>query len=227
LLEWLGVLPAARGRPGEAERSAPASPAAARPADSPVVEARPAIGWAAGADLELATNPGFDVSLIRPSIRAELQFGRGQAPLWFELGARFGAPASWDRGLDAARFETAVERVEYSDAQAALHTALGFGAARATVLAELEGGLSFAQVVARTDAGGEVGRPHDGVSAWVGLGLGLRYPLASALSLAAAVQGQWLAERARYRIEGSPVLEEGPVRVTTRLGLIWESALLP
>jgi hypothetical protein len=230
LLEWMGVLPAARGRPSGVQQPArPAAPAAASTTAEPAAGeggGSLALGWAAGADLELATSPGYDVSLVRPSIHAEAQLGRARAPLWLELGGRLGAPASWDRKLDATLFETAAERVEYSDTQVALHAALGFGSGRATLLGELEGGVSFAQVEAEAAAGEEVGG-HDGLSGWLGLGLGLRYPLASGLGLAAAVQGQWLTERARYRIEGSPVLEEGPIRVVTRLGLIWESALLP
>jgi hypothetical protein len=187
---------------------------------------RPVLGWAAGADLELATSPGFDVSLARPSVSAELQVGRGRDPVWFGLGARVGAPASWDRGLEAERFATGAERVEYSDFQTGLHAAIGLGAGASTVFAQLEGGASFVRIEALSSSERQVGE-HDGVSGYLGLGLGLRYRLASALGIAATVQGQWIAERARYRVEGAPVLEEGPVRVATRIGLIWESALFP
>src|SRR5688572_28961504 len=110
LLEWLGVLPAARGRPSEPSPAVPASPVAGpRHEGEPPEEARSMLGWAAGVDLELATSPGFDVSLARPSISAELQIGRGRQPLWFGFGARLGAPASWDRGLPPERFTTAAE----------------------------------------------------------------------------------------------------------------------
>lgn len=226
LLEWLGVLPPARGRPGAPVLTVPPEAAAALQEEARAESERPALGWAAGADLELATSPGFDVSLARPSIHAELQIGRGREPLWFGFGARIGAPASWDRGLEPERFATRAERVEYSDFQTGLHAALGFGAGRSTVFAQLEGGASFAHVEALSAAERSVGE-HEATSAYLGAGVGLRYRLASALALAAEVQGQWLAERARYRVEGSPVLEEGPIRVTTRLGLIWESALFP
>jgi hypothetical protein len=229
LLEWLGVLPAARGRPSES----PPQPAPPQVDSVPVThdDARPestrsALGWAAGADLELAASPGFDVSLARPSINAELQIGRGRDPLWFGFGARASAPASWDRGLSAERFATGAERVEYSDFQTGLHATLGFGAGRSSAFAQLEGGASFVHIQAFSTSERSVG-DYEGVAGYLGAGLGLRYRLASALALAAAVSGQWLAERARYRVEDAPVLVEGPIRVTTRLGLIWESALFP
>jgi hypothetical protein len=226
LLEWLGVLPAADGVPDQhAQKVMPPPPAQ----EAEVLAAPPdasALGWAAGADLELATNPGFDLSLVRPSLSVELQTGRARASPWFALGARFGAPASWDRRLDGAALELGAERVEYADWQAALHAGIGVGAGRASLLAQLEGGLSLASVEAVTRSGERVG-DYTGVSAWLGLGLGLRYPLASALSLAAAVQGQLRLAPARYRFDGVKLLEEGPIGVVTRLGLIWESALLP
>jgi hypothetical protein len=227
LLEWLGVLPAARGRPSEPSPPPAARPAAAIPHDEARAEgARSALGWAAGADLELATNPGFDVSLARPSVHAELQIGRGRDPVWFGFGARVGAPASWDRGLSSERFATGAERVEYSDFQTGLHAAIGLGAGRSAVFAQLEGGASFERIEAFSTSDRRVG-DYAEVAGYLGLGLGLRYRLASALALAATVQGQWIAGRARYRIEDAPVLEEGPIRVATRIGLIWESALFP
>ena len=224
LLEWLGVLPAAIGRPAQHAQQAGA------PAQEDELTAAPndasALGWAAAADLELATNPGFDLSLVRPSLSVELQLGRARTAPWFALGARFGAPASWDRALDGAALERGAQRVEYSDMQTALHAGIGVGSARATVLGQLEGGLSLASVETLTRSGERVA-DYGGVSGWLGLGLGLRYPLASALCLAAAVQGQLRLAPARYRFDGVKVLEEGRIGVVTRLGLIWESALLP
>ena len=226
LLEWLGVLPAARGRPSEPSRATAESKAAAQRVEQRGENARPALGWAAGADLELATSPGFDVSLARPAIAAELQLGRGTRPVWLALGARLAAPASWDRTLEPQRFTTGARRVEYSDVQTGLSGVVGFGAGRSTWFAQIEGGVTFAQVEAFADADRSLGA-HDTASGYLSAGIGLRHRLASALALAATVAGQWRPERARYRVEGSKVLEEGPIRVATRIGLIWESALFP
>jgi hypothetical protein len=226
LLEWLGVLPAARGRPSAGESALPAG----AKVDAPLVPSDtsgpppPRVGWGLGADLELAMSPGFDVSLARVSISGEVQLGRRRGPTWYAFGARLGAPASWERQLDAGAFAAGVERIVYSDVVTGLHAALGYGAGRATILGQIEGGLSFARVEALTQGGARVG-DHDDIAGWLGLGLGLRYPLVWGLSVAAAVQGHWLADRTTYRVDGAQVLEEGPVRVVTRIGLIWENAL--
>jgi hypothetical protein len=225
LLEWLGVLPAARGRPSGGE-----TPAKAVKVDAPLVPSDtsgpppPRVGWGLGADLELATSPGFDVSLARASVSGEVQLGRRRGPSWFAFGARLGAPASWERQLAASTFAAGVERIAYSDVVAGLHAALGYGAGRATILGQIEGGLSFLRVEALAQDDARVG-DHDDVAGWLGLGIGLRYPLVWGLSIAAAVQGHWLADRTTYRVDGAKVLEEGPVQVVTRIGLIWENAL--
>jgi hypothetical protein len=226
LLEWLGVLPAARGRPSDREPPAPSG----KPIDAPVVPTeasgppQSALGWGLGADLELVTSPGFDVSMARASISGEVQLGRRRGPSWYAFGARVGAPASWDRALNPGAASAGVERITYSDVMASLHAGLGYGAGRATILGEIEGGLSLARVQALDADGARVG-DHEDVDGWIGLGVGLRYPLVWGLSVAAAVQGRWLADRATYRVQGTKVLEEGPVRVVSRIGLIWESAL--
>jgi len=228
LLEWLGVLPAARGRPSAGQTAARTGGV-----DAPLVPSDtsgpppPRVGWGLGGDLELATSPGFDVSLARASISGEVQLGRRRGPSWFAFGARVAAPASWERQLEAGALggiAAEVERIMYSDVVTGLHAALGYGAGRATILGQIEGGLSFVRVEALAQDDARVG-DHDDVAGWLGLGLGLRYPLVWGLSVAAAVQGRWLADRTRYRVDGAKVLEEGPVQVVSRIGLIWESAL--
>jgi hypothetical protein len=146
VLEWAGALPAAHGAPqgpASARDEAPPSRDVRPPPEVPSASpARSLFGWAAAMELELAATPVFDVNLVRPALAAEMQVGRGQMPVWYAFGLRAGAPASWERGLDAG-FATGVERVTYSELQGALYATLGASASRATLYAQLEAGLYY------------------------------------------------------------------------------------
>jgi hypothetical protein len=222
LLEWLGAAPPAR-----APESAPPPASTPRaPPEEPSPRPLPTLSWAAGADLELMSSPGYEVSLWRPSVSAELQLGRGHWPAWLALGVRGSAPASWQPQLAQGVVARGVREVDYSSADLALHAAVGLGNEPATLLVGLVGGLSWIDVEARARGGGVAGE-HAEARGFLGLGLGLRYPIAWGLALGVGAELHWLPDRARYRVGGTQVLEEGPLRAQTRVGLLWESAFSP
>jgi hypothetical protein len=219
LLEWLGVT----ARPA---LEAPQAGARSRPAHRPVepLEAERGPGVAFGAGLELSASPGFDPELSRLALEAGVELGRGRAPLWAWLslrGSLLGAASRTPLDADA----TSAERVEYESTSLSLHGALGFGQRTAALTLGPVAGLALVHVAALDRRGDELG-VYDVVSPFVGLALGLRYPVAWGFSLALSAEGQSLLKPNRYRVEGERVLEEGTLHVLTRLGLFWESGPL-
>jgi hypothetical protein len=219
LLEWLGAAPRAEvavvqdgasiGVRETAEQREPA-------------KARSAIGFAAGAGIELSASPGYDPSLTRLAVEAGVELGRGRGPLWTWLGVR--ASLFGSASLGALPDTTAdVRRVEYRGHDLALQGALGLGSDGAALGLGPVVGLSLIDVRA-SDRRGEVVGDHAQVSAFLGAGIWLRYPVAAGFGLALGAEAQWLVTPVRYRIEGIEVLEEGPFRAQTRIGLVWESS---
>lgn len=223
LLEWLGAVPAAR--PLEPAAQAPPGERSAG-VDTERERQEGAFGLTAviGADFEITSSLGYgyDVSLVRPALGAGLQWGRGQSSPWFGVGARVAAPASTDQQL-GVRAPGEIATVRYASLDPAVTASLGIGAAKASLVGELGLGLSISKVEGRGAAGARLAQ-SDAVAPWFGLGLSLRYPLVWGLSLSVGAEGQWLLhERRRYWVGGTSVLEEGWVRLATRLGVRWES----
>jgi hypothetical protein len=220
LLEWLGAAPRAEvavakdgawiGVRDEADRRKPGG------------EARSAIGFAAGAGIELSASPGFDPSLTRLAVEAGVELGRNRAAVWTWLGAR--ASLFGSTSLSALPDTTVdVQRVQYRGHDLALHGALGLGSDGAALGLGPVVGLSLVDVRA-SDRSGEALGEHAQVSAFLGAGIWLRYPLAAGFGLSLGAEAQWLLAPVRYRIEGIEVLEEGAFRAQTRIGLVWESS---
>lgn len=216
LLEWLGAAPRAQVAvtPHDASVDARATAARAEP-----VEERSAIGFAAGAGIELSASPGYDPSLTRLAVEAGVELGRNRAPVWTWLGVRaslFGSTA-----LGALPDTTVgVRRVEYRGHDLALHGALGLGGEGAALGLGPVVGLSLVDVHASNRRGDDLGE-HEQVSAFLGAGMWLRYPIAAGFGLSLGAEAQWLVTPVRYRIEGIEVLEEGTFRAQTRIGLVW------
>lgn len=218
LLEWFGAVPPARplepaAPPVQGERSAEI--------DSDGREASYGLTAVVGADFEVTSSLGEEVNLMRPTLAGGLQWGRGQSSPWFGVGVRVAVPASTDRELTGSA-PGAIARIRYASLDPAVTASLGIGAANASLVGELGLGLSILEVEGRSAAGARLAR-SDAVAPWLGLGLFLRYPLLWGLSLSVGAEGQWLIERGLYRVAGTPVLEEGRVRLATRLGVRWES----
>jgi len=225
LLEWLGAAPHARTPERESPAASP-GPAPRAPPPEQSAHARSTPSWAVGADLELTSSPGYDVSLVRPSVVGELQLGRGAWPVWLAFGLRGSGRASWEPRLAPGVVAGGVRQVEYSSTDLALHAALGLGDGAAALIAGLVSGLSWVDVEAR-ERRGEVAGDSAEVRGWLGLGVWLRYPIAWGLGLSVGAELHWQPDRARYRVAGAEVLEEGPLRTQTRVGLVWESAFSP
>ncbi len=221
LLDWLGAVPPAR-----APDAAVSPPASDAELEAEPKEAPSPLSAVIGADFEITSSPdpgspGHDVSLLRPTLSGGLQWGRGLRSPWFGVGARLAAPASTERTLDRS-IPDQVAAVRYASIDPSVTVALGLGSGEASLVGEFGVGLSIVAVEAR-DAAGATLTEDDAVAPWLGLGLSLRYPLLWGLSLAVGAEGQWLVERGRYQVDGTSVLEEGRVRLATRLGIRWES----
>lgn len=176
------------------------------------------------ADLDLRASPGYDVSLARLALGAELQFAR-RRPWWFALGARVALPATHTKQLDAASARAGVERVDYSSWDAALQLSAGHGLGGGALIGTASAGMSLDSVEARS-AAGKVAGDDDRVVGFVGLGLALRYPLALGFAVALGADAQLALQHVRYRVRGEPVLEEGLIRVASHIGLVWENAFV-
>jgi hypothetical protein len=176
------------------------------------------------AELDVRASPGYDVSLARLALGAELQFAR-RKPWWFALGARVTTPATRTRRLDAASVRAGIERIEYSSTDAALQVSAGHGLGGAALIGTVSAGLSIDSVEARS-ASGTVAGDDDRLVGFVGLGLALRYPLAIGFALALGADAQLALQHVRYRVRGEPVLEEGLFRIASHIGLVWESAFV-
>jgi hypothetical protein len=211
LLHWLHAEP----------QAAPATPASFARARA---RTRSALSGAASAELDLRTSPGYDVSLARLALGAELQLGR-RTPWWFALGARAALPATFTRKLDAASARAGVDHVDYSSTDAALQLAIGRDLGGVALLGTLGAGLSIVSVEARAPSGALAG-DADRLVGFLALGLALRYSLVWGFALGLGADAQLALQHARYRVHGEPVLEEGLWRVATHVGLVWESAFV-
>lgn len=223
LLEWLGV--SARAEAVDASGAGTAEPRAtpaSLDASDAGHEAPLRLDLALGAGLELSASPGFDPELTRLALEAGVELGRGRRPLWGWLSLRAAVLGpGWRAPL--AGTAASVERVDYASSSLTLHAALGLGRSAAALTFGPVVGVSFVQVDALDRDGASLGE-HTGVSVLAGLALGVRYPLAWGFGLSLGADGQWLVQPTRYRVEGREVLEEGPLQLATRFGVLWESA---
>jgi hypothetical protein len=86
-------------------------------------------------------------------------------------------------------------------------------------------GLSPVRVTLYDARGQKAGKgDSDTWTGLVGLGVRLRYPLALGFAFDLGAEAELLLAPVRYRVTGRSVLEDGPVRAQTRLGIVWESA---
>jgi hypothetical protein len=216
LLEWLGA--SAHTVDGQAPRADAAGTVAPREGE-PVGPYAPSLVFGAG--VELLASPAFDPDLTRLSLEAGIELGRAHS-VWGLVALRGAALGSTGRTAPLSTASSA-ERVDYDSSSLTLHAALGFGAQEAALTLGVVVGASFAQVDALARDGTSLGS-HAATSPTGGLALGLRYPVAWGFALSLEAQGQWLVRPTRYRIEGREVLEEGPLQVLTRFGLLWEGA---
>lgn len=233
LLEWLGATPrgapqkeAGVAHPQPQSQSQPSddgerTPPAAEPERSP----RPLFGFAASAGLELGASPSADLRLARLALGLEGQLGRGSRPLWLALAARFAAPASLERKLDLALRSEAADALEYHSSELALQLALGLGHGASALAFGPFVGLSPVTVTLYDARGQKAGTgDHDAWTGLLGVGVRLRYPLALGFAFDLGAEAELLLAPVRYRVTGRSVLEDGPLRAQTRLGIVWESA---
>jgi hypothetical protein len=232
LLEWLGATP--RGAEAGAQGSVPPAPGAGQPPEpdpdpDPGAD-EPATSWpfgvAVSAGVELSGSPSADLSLMRPAFGLEAQLGRGHAPVWFALAARFSAPASLRRRLELGLRAEDRDAIEYESTELALQLALGIGRPAY--------GLAFGPLVGLSpvrvrvlDEAGTTRAARDPLIGFAGLGVRLRYPLGLGFAFDLSAEAELLFEPIRYRVTGRPVLEDGPLRAQTRLCVVWESAFSP
>jgi hypothetical protein len=215
LLEWLG----AAAHSADRQTRADASQAAVAREREPRPDGGPSLAFGAG--VELVASPGYDPELTRLSLEAGIELGRTR-PVWGLLSLRAAALGAARRTAPLAT-ASSVERVDYDSSSLTLLAAVGFGAEAAALTLGAVVGASFARAGALARDGSSLGS-HSAVSPTGGIALGLRYPIAWGFALSLEAQGQWLVRPTRYRIEGREVLEEGPIQVLTRFGLLWEGA---
>ena len=234
LLEWLGAAPR-----GASSAATPSSSAAAVPeppqstdtsGESANEEAGPSpspIGLALSAGVELSGSPSADLSLMRLALGLEAQLNRGREPLWFALAARFAAPASLHRKLDPPLRTPALDAIEYESSELALQLALGLGQPASAIAFGPFFGLSPVHVAVLDDQGSAAAKPKETWAGFAGLGVRLRYPIAFGFAFDLSAEAELLFEPVRYRVGGRQVLDDGPMRAQTRLGVVWESAFSP
>ena len=215
LLEWLGASAHKADRDTRGDAALTGGPREGEP----LPDGGPSLVFGAG--VELVASPGFDPELTRLSLEAGIELGRAR-PLWGLLSLRGAALGAAGRTAPLAT-ASSVERVDYESSSLTLHAAVGFGAQAAALTLGVVVGASFAQADALARDGDSL-YSYSAVSPTGGVALGLRYPIAWGFALSLEAQGQWLVRPTRYRVEGREVLEEGPMQVLTRFGLLWEGA---
>ncbi|HMI91240.1 MAG TPA: hypothetical protein VK509_07745 [Polyangiales bacterium] len=234
LLEWLGATPRGGDAPtalpsAGANGASPSSAAPELPEPEPATSeqgASPQFGIAVAAGIELSGSPSAELSLARLALGLEAQLGRGRDPLWFALAARFSAPASLRRRLDAALRSAEVDALEYESTELALQLALGFGRHASTLALGPFVGLSPVRVAVLDEDGATRGEKEKWTG-FAGLGVRLRHPIGLGFALDLSAEAELLFAPVRYRVTGRQVLEDGPLRAQTRLCLVWESAFSP
>jgi hypothetical protein len=238
LLEWLGATPrSAVAGPADGETHAaetsdhgPSQPEAQLDSDADSDPSEPQTSWpfavAVAAGVELGGSPSAELSLMRPAFGLEAQLGRGHAPVWFALAARFSAPASLHRRLELALRSEDRDAIEYESTELALQLALGIGRPAYGLAFGPFVGVSPVRVAVLDEAGATRGE-REPTTGFAGLGVRLRYPLALGFAFDLSAEAELLFEPIRYRVTGRPVLEDGPMRAQTRLCLVWESAFSP
>jgi hypothetical protein len=202
------------------------SAAPAQPEPDPAITeqgASPPFGLAVAAGIELSGSPSAELSLTRLALGLEAQLGRGRDPLWFALAARFSAPASLRRRLDAALRSAEVDTLEYESAELALQLAVGFGRHASTLALGPFVGLSPVRAAVLDEDGATQGE-REKWTGFAGLGVRLRHPIALGFALDLSAEAELLFVPVRYRVTGRQVLDDGPLRAQTRLSLVWESA---
>jgi hypothetical protein len=178
--------------------------------------------YAFGADLELQSQPGHELSFVRPAVYGELSWGRETAGPFWTAGARVSAP--FGRELQPSATGPAEDsRVRAQAMDAALQVGAGYSLGRLGVAAHLAAGMTYLRVEALDAARHALG--HDAqFSPLLGAGLGARFSIALGFALAVRGEAQWAGPPTEYRIGGVQVLEGGAFRVGLLAGVLWESA---
>jgi hypothetical protein len=209
LLEWFDASAGARaGLPSG--RAAPSS--------------NPSPNLGLGADLEIQSQPGYSLSSVRPSIHAELTWGRARTGGFWAVGARASIPGSRVLQVAAVAAPDGRARLEVLGTDAAVQLTLGHGMGRLALTSQLAAGISYVGLQAFDTSGDPLGNDEQLSPLFAG-GLGFRYSVLFGFALAASVEAQWAGPRTVYRMVGDDVLETGALRVGLFAGVLWEGAL--
>ncbi|HEX2676216.1 MAG TPA: hypothetical protein VHM19_06235 [Polyangiales bacterium] len=216
MLDWLGASP-----PAPPPAAAPGNPTAELAAQEAETSRFAAL---LGAELEWRQAAESDASFLRPSFVLEGQLQPARWPVWTGLALRASLPsAGWERGFSSASVAGGRGHIEYAVTDATLSALLGHDAGALSLLFGLGLGVSV-QSAELYDAGGKSLHASDRVAPVAALGLGVRHQLAWGLALALDADGQLSLAPSHYRVAGSPVLEEKPLRLLLRAGLCWRTA---
>lgn len=175
-----------------------------------------------GVDLELQSQPGFDLSFVRPALQLELAWGRARPGGFWTLGVRGAGPGQ--RTLQVAAAAAPGARVDALSVDAAAQLTLGHALGRLALLTQLAVGMSYLALEAADASGARLGRDAR-VAPLFGAGVGFRYSVLSGFGLTVRGEAQWAGSGTVYRIAGEQVLQAGALRVSLLAGLIWEGAL--
>lgn len=178
--------------------------------------AGPRLGLAA--ELELQSQPGFDLWFVRPAVQVELAWGRERPGAFWTVGLRGAGPGA--RTLRAPNSA----RLEALSADAAAQLTLGHALGRLALLSGLAVGVSYLNIAAFDAGGARLGRDRQ-LSPLFAAGLGFRYSVLFGFALCVRGELQWAGAPALYRIAGEQVLEAGALRVSLLAGVVWEAAL--
>ncbi|MCC7380559.1 MAG: hypothetical protein IT384_01915 [Deltaproteobacteria bacterium] len=188
---------------------------------APEMQAVLLAGWSflASAGVALGSGPGDEPVLFQPSLVAALLY-RGSGHAWWTsigMGARFlgAADAALGDGEDALTTSYRTEELE-------LTAAIGLSSGDLDVGLTTGIGGSYTRVSVRRP-GGEPIAEDQRLVAWVPFGSELRYALGRGFWLGFSAEVGFVPRPARYLVAGRVSLEEGGVRGTASLSLVWAS----
>lgn len=201
------LLDLVRDEPPVDEASSPAPPPAARP---PSASER-SLGLAMLAGAMLVTGPGGDVSLVEPALGAQLVARPWRGTFVTTLGLSAGLLGSLHRRTSGA-IPAQDAWVDYDRSDLGVSLYAGDDERGAMLLGGFDATLSFVSVQA-TDASGGVLGEDARVVFTPGVGVALRYPIASRFFVQLGAGAGVPTGRTTYLVRGAPAVNEGAVHL--------------
>lgn len=180
-----------------------------------------ALGVGVGADLELQTQPGYPLTLVRPALSVELAWGRQAGAGFWSLGVRAALPGHRSLSVDAP-VPADLSALGYDGA---LQLTLGQTLGQLALTAQVAAGASYLKVEARDSEDGLLGAADEHVSPLFAAGIGFRYSVLFGFAFAVRAEALWVGRGTDYNIAGQRVLQAGALRIGLLAGILWESAL--